>query len=276
MNLCILSGKGGTGKTTVSVNLARLMGANYVDCDVEEPNGFLFLNPEGIISREVQVDYPMISKEKCTLCGDCVHACVYHALAGTKSEVMLFEQICHGCHACSLVCPADAITYGARPIGTVETGRSGNIGCARGVLNVGEHMGVPVIRELMKNLPEGNCLFDAAPGTACSVVNTLKHSDGAIIVTEPTTFGLHDMKLAVELLRQVEIPFGVVINKYIPEESRTEDYCSEAGIEVWGRLPYRRQAAEVYSGGGMLIDLPEYRNAFENIARSVREVFLWN
>ena len=276
MNLCILSGKGGTGKTTLSVNLARLMGANYVDCDVEEPNGFLFLKPEGVQKREVNVDYPVISKEKCTLCGQCVHACVFHALAGTKSDVMLFEQICHGCHACEIICPVDAITYEARPIGTIETGHSGAVQCMRGVLNIGEHMGVPVIRELMKNLPAGNCLFDAAPGTACSVVNTLKHADGAIIVTEPTTFGLHDMKLAVELLTQTGVPFGVVVNKYLPDEKRTEDYCAENGIGIWGRLPYKRQAAEVYSGGGMLLDLPEYREAFEQIARKVREVFSWN
>ena len=276
MNLCILSGKGGTGKTTVSVNLARMMGANYVDCDVEEPNGFLFLHPEGVASREVRMDYPVISKEKCTLCGKCVHACAFHALANTKSEVMLFEQLCHGCRACSIVCPEGAITYGARTIGTVEMGRSGGIACMRGVLNVGEHMGVPVIRELMRNLPAGDCLFDAAPGTACSVVNTLKLADGALIVTEPTTFGLHDMKLAVELLKKADIPFGVVVNKYLPEEKRTEDYCTEAGIEIWGRIPYKRQAAEVYSGGGMLIDLPEYREAFERIAQRLREVFSWN
>ena len=276
LKIAILSGKGGTGKTTISTNLSVIIGANYIDCDVEEPNGFIFLNPSQIKSQEVKVDYPVVDSSKCTLCGDCAKVCQFNALVKTKKEVMLFEKLCHGCHACGIVCKQSALTFEKRIIGTIEEGRYGNLICKRGILNVGEPMAVPVIKELLKNLPAGTNLIDCAPGTSCNVVSALQYADGAILVTEPSSFGLHDLKMAVQLVRNFNIPFGVVINKYNAEDCRIQRYCERENIEILGAIPYRREAAEAYSSGEMIVELPEYREIFEKIAKRLREVFPWN
>ncbi len=276
LKIAILSGKGGTGKTTISTNLSVIIGANYIDCDVEEPNGFIFLNPSQIKSQEVKVDYPVVDSSKCTLCGDCAKVCQFNALVKTKKEVMLFEKLCHGCHACGIVCKQSALTFEKRIIGTIEEGRCGNLICKRGILNVGEPMAVPVIKELLKNLPAGTNLIDCAPGTSCNVVSALQYADGAILVTEPSSFGLHDLKMAVQLVRNFNIPFDVVINKYNAEDCRIQRYCERENIEILGTIPYRREAAEAYSSGEMIVELPEYREIFEKIAKRLREVFPWN
>ena len=272
-----MSGKGGTGKTTVAVNLSVLMQACYFDCDVEEPNGFIFLKPDHILSEDTLVDYPVIDKVKCTLCGQCARVCQYNAIASTKKSVMLFPVLCHGCHACEIVCRAGAVTYLQRHVGLVEKGCGHGVDCARGVMNVGEHMAVPVIRQLLKNLKVyKNNILDCAPGTSCNVVNTLKHSDAAVIVTEPTVFGLHDMSIAVELLRQMDIPFGVVINKSQKNDSVILKYCTENRIQLLGSIPYAKKAAEAYSDGRVLSDLPEFRPAYAQIAAKLKEAFSWN
>ncbi len=272
MNLCILSGKGGTGKTTVSTNLALLTGSNYIDCDVEEPNGFIFLRPSEVSSTDVTVDYPVIEPEKCTLCKKCSDICQFNALVTTKKSVMVFDKLCHSCGACKLVCEPGALGYKPRQIGKVEKGTSKNITAKRGLLNVGEHMGVPLIKELLESLPSGDNILDCPPGTSCNVVNTIEHADKALLVTEPTVFGLHDLSLAVSLLQSRNIPFGVVINKYDGKNSLIEDFCSETGIPIIGTISYSRQAAEVYSRGGMLTDIPKAKAEFERIASGIREV----
>lgn len=277
MNLCVLSGKGGTGKTTVAVNLAVVMKADYFDCDVEEPNGFIFLKPEHISSEDTLSDYPDVDQAKCTFCGQCARACQYNAIACTKKNVMLFPALCHGCHACEIVCHAGAVTYSKRPVGTVEKGCGRGLDCARGVMNVGEHMAVPVIRHLLKNLKASkNNILDSAPGTSCNVVNTLRHSDAAVIVTEPTAFGLHDMSIAVELLRQMKIPFGVVINKSQGDDPMIRKYCTENKIKIFGSIPYAKKAAEAYSVGRILSDLPEFCSSYMQIACKLKEAFSWN
>ena len=277
MNLCILSGKGGTGKTTVAVNLAVLMNADYYDCDVEEPNGFIFLKPENISVRDTEVDYPVIDYEKCTLCGECTKACQYNALANTKKSVMLFQTLCHGCHACEIVCATNAIIYKQRAVGVIEKGSRDGIVCARGVMNVGEHMAVPVIRQLLDSInPLQNNILDCGPGTACNVISTLRKADAAVIVTEPTTFGLHDMSIAVDLLMQLHIPFGVVVNKELEKDTRIQKYCNENKINIFGGIPYAKAAAEAYSKGYFLYKLPEYRSAFMFIAEKIKEAFEWN
>jgi MinD superfamily P-loop ATPase len=277
VNLCVLSGKGGTGKTTVAVNLAVLLKAEYYDCDVEEPNGFLFLRPAGVKAEHTVVDYPSIDQSKCTLCGQCARACQFSALASTKKGVILFEGLCHGCHACEIVCEPKAISFEKRSVGVVERGEGLGILCARGVLNVGEHMAVPVVRHLLAGLQESrNAILDCAPGTSCNVVNTLRHADTALIVTEPTLFGLHDMAIAVELLRQRNIPFAVVLNKSQDNDDIITRYCADNGIKVLGRIPFSRIAAQEYSKGRLLIDLPDYRQVYEHIASEVREAFPWS
>lgn len=276
MNIGVLSGKGGTGKTTVSTNLSYTMGANYIDCDVEEPNGFIFLNPKDIKVREVLVDYPYVDDSKCKVCGECVKVCQFNALARVKKDIMLFQKLCHGCGACEIVCKPGALSYRKRPIGVIEEGKLEDKSCSRGVLNVGEPTAVPVIRELLSNLHDGLNIIDCAPGTSCNVVNSLQYADYVLLVTEPTEFGLHDLKMAVQLVRMLNIPFGVIINKSIPNEYRIHKYCEEECIPILGVIPYDRQAARKYSDGKMLIEIKEYKSIFEAIAQRVKEALTWN
>ncbi len=213
MNIAVLSGKGGTGKTTVSTNLALALKSNYIDCDVEEPNGFLFLKPKIETEKKVMVEYPIIDDNKCINCGVCANVCQFNALAKVKDDIMLFQKLCHGCGACKIACKYNAITYDKRDIGKIENGFSHDISCSRGILNISEPMAVPVIKELLKNLSGKRNLIDCSPGTSCNVVNALKYADGAILVTEPSEFGFHDLKMAIELVKMYKIPFGIVINK---------------------------------------------------------------
>jgi MinD superfamily P-loop ATPase len=253
------------------------MKADYYDCDVEEPNGFIFLKPDHISAHDALVDYPVIDNTKCTLCGECARSCQYNALANTKKSVMLFPTLCHGCHACEIVCAPKAISYAQRPIGALETGSKEDITCVRGIMNVGEHMAVPVIRQLLKRLDlSKNNILDCGPGTSCNVVNTLRKADAAVIVTEPTTFGLHDMSIAVDLLWQMHIPFGVVINKEVEKDTRIQSFCAINKIDIFGVIPYARIAAEAYSRGKFLYELPEFSSAFMKIAERIEEVFAWN
>lgn len=272
MRLCVLSGKGGTGKTTVATNLSRLMGCHYIDCDVEEPNGYIFLKPEAVESESVDVDYPVIDQEKCTLCKQCGDVCQFHALMVTKKNVIVYEHLCHACGACAIACKSEAISYRKRVIGFIDKGRLGDAQVWRGVLNVGEYMAVPVIRQMLTILPESDVILDCPPGTSCNVVNTVAHADKALLVTEPSAFGLHDLRLAAQLLRTQDVPFGVVINKYQEGNTLIQDYCKESGISLLGTLSYARKAAEAYSRGQMLADLPEFRQEFSAIAKAVWEV----
>lgn len=273
MNIAVLSGKGGTGKTTVAVNLAQILKANYIDCDVEEPNGFIFLKPSEVSSRDVKVLSPVIDKEKCTLCGECVQVCQFNALFNTKKEILVFEKMCHSCQACRILCRSGAISFRERAIGVIEEGLKDDIRCSRGILDVGEPMAVPVIRHLLRNLPEGPNLLDCSPGTSCNAVNTLRYAQGAILVTEPSVFGLHDLGMAVKLVRAFDLPFGIVINKWNKEGKFLEDHFNQKDIKVLGMIPHSRKAAEEYSRGNMLKDIPEYREAFLSLTEQVREVF---
>ncbi len=277
MKLCILSGKGGTGKTTLAVNLALTLNCAYFDCDVEEPNGFIFLKPESVSSEETLVEYPLFDAELCTLCNNCVRACQFNALAGTKKEILLFKELCHGCRACGLVCEEGAVTFAKRAIGVVEKGIGHGIFTARGVLNIGEPMAVPVIKHLLKQLSqEQDAILDCAPGTSCNAVTTLRHADAALIVTEPTVFGLNDMHIAVELLKHVGLPFAALINKSRGEDELITDYCIKNGIKIVGIIPFSKEAAITYSKGKLLLELPEYNAAFKNIAKRLKEEYAWN
>ncbi len=276
MNIAVLSGKGGTGKTTVSTNLALAVKANYIDCDVEEPNGFLFLKPKLDTEQKVMVEYPVIYEDKCISCGACVSVCQFNALAKVKDDIILFQKLCHGCGACEIVCKYNAITYGKREIGKIEKGKVRDIDCSRGILNISEPMAVPIIIELLKNLPEEINLIDCPPGTSCNVVNALKYADGAILVTEPSEFGLHDLKMAVELVKMYNIPFGIIINKDDEKDNIIKKYCIEEEINIIGTIPYNKDTAILYSKGEILYDDLNHKTVFDKLSKEVREVLFWN
>lgn len=276
MNIAVLSGKGGTGKTTVSTNLALALQANYIDCDVEEPNGFLFLKPSIEKTEQVMVEYPVMDDKKCVACRECIKVCQFHALAKVKDKVILFEKLCHSCGACKMACKYDAIIYNQREIGKIETGQTRNIHCSRGILNIGEPMAVPVIKKLLQNISEGNYIIDCPPGTSCNVVNTLRYVDGTILVTEPSEFGLHDLKIAVEVVKMFKLPFGIIINKDDGKDNIIRQYCKKENIQIIGAIPYSKEIAQVYSKGDILYDHFKIKPIFKKLANRSKEVLQWN
>jgi len=275
VNIAVLSGKGGTGKTTVSTNLALALKSNYIDCDVEEPNGFLFLKPNIETEKKVMVEYPIIDDNKCINCGVCANVCQFNALAKVKDDIMLFQKLCHGCGACKIACKYNAITYDKRDIGKIENGFSHDISCSRGILNISEPMAVPVIKELLKNLSGNSNLIDCPPGTSCNVVNALKYADGAILVTEPSEFGFHDLKMAIELVKMYNIPFGIVINKDDGEDNIIKKYCKKEEINLIGTIPYAKKTAVLYSKGEVLYDDLYHKAVFDNLSKKAKEVLNW-
>lgn len=276
MNIAVLSGKGGTGKTTVSTNLALALKANYIDCDVEEPNGFLFLKPDIEETKGVFVEYPFIDDSKCTSCGECAEVCQFNALAKVKNDIILFQKLCHSCGACEIVCKSGAINYRKRETGKIEKGLLGEIKCSRGVLNVSEPMAVPIIKELLQELSKDNNLIDCPPGTSCNVVNALKYANGAILVTEPTEFGLHDMKMALEVVKMFNISFGIVINKDDGKDNLVKKYCRDNNINIIGVIPYSKDIAVGYSKGDILYNNLNHRDMFDELCARTKEVLQWS
>ncbi len=276
MKIAIASGKGGTGKTTVATNLAHTIAKTgvktaYFDCDVEEPNGRIFLSPRIEASYPVTAGVPEVDMSKCTLCGKCGRICRFSGIVVVGKKVLTFPELCHHCGGCALVCPTGAIEDVPHEIGLVEEGWAGPVRFVDGSLEVGVSTGPPVVRAVKRRArDEDVIIMDAPPGTACPVVETTKDADVGILVTEPTPFGLNDLKLAVEMLRLLEVPLAVVINRAGIGDSGVEDYCRDEGIKVISRIPHDRRIAESYSRGELIVESVEgMRQLFEGMYERV-------
>ena len=276
MKVAIASGKGGTGKTTVATNLALLISragkkVQYVDCDVEEPNGHIFLKPAIEKTEAVTVAVPDVELNKCTGCGKCGELCQYSAIVTFKKNVLTFEQLCHSCGGCMLVCPAEAIKEKQKEIGFIDRGASNGVGFVQGRLNIGDVRSPALIRHVKQTVvDEGTIIIDAPPGTSCPVIEAVKGVDFVLLVTEPTPFGLNDLKLAVGMVRELKLPFAVVINRSDVGDDMVRRYCRSEAIEVALEIPDDRRIAEAYSRGDMIIDvLGEYQKDFADLAEYI-------
>ncbi len=267
MILTVASGKGGTGKTTFSVNLAYALAergerVRLLDCDVEEPNDHLFVKPVFTEERSVTAKKPVWHSEKCDACGKCSEGCNYNAIAVVKGKVIIFNELCHSCGLCSYVCPKGALSEEDAAIGMTQAAPDHKpFFFAHGLLNIGEALAPNVVRQVKEYMDPGAInIIDASPGTACPVVEAVRGADAALLVTEPTPFGLNDLKLAVGLTLKLGVPTGIIVNRSDGEDAIISEYASEVGVPIAGRIPFRREYAEVYSGGDILVEsFPELR-----------------
>ena len=274
MIISVASGKGGTGKTTIATSLALSMeSVQFLDCDVEEPNAHIFLKPE--INEKISAGMlvPEVDNSKCNYCGKCAEVCEFNAIVVIKKKVLFFPELCHGCGGCTYVCPEKAINEVEREIGVIEGGTAGKIDFLHGVLNVGEPMAPPLIRKVKGFINhERDVIIDASPGTSCPVVEAVSKSDFCLLVTEPTPFGLNDLRLAVEMLRKLTIPFGVVINCADVGDDEVKNYCESEGIAIHMSIPWDRRIAESYSRGIPLIEaLPEFQDRFSQLYQTIKK-----
>ena len=276
MRITVASGKDGTGKTTIATSLALSLAEDghpplFLDGDVEAPNAHLFLHPAFEQRQDVAILIPQVDESKCTYCGKCAEVCQYHAIVVVGKKALVFPQLCHGCGSCTLVCPEHAIREMPDVIGVMERGSAHrDILFARGVMDIGEPMAVPIIRQLKKwaqRQPGQVEILDAPPGTSCPVVESMRGADFILLVTEPTPFGLHDLRLAVQVARELAIPTGVVINRDGSGDAQVDEFCKLEGIPVLMRVPFERAIAEGVARGRTLTEIhPEFR-------RQMREMF---
>ncbi|MFO7680916.1 MAG: ATP-binding protein [Chloroflexota bacterium] len=272
MIIAVASGKGGTGKTTVATALAQALArtdfsVSCLDCDVEAPNAHLFIHPQLNERQDVEMLIPQVDASVCTGCGKCAAVCQFHAIVVLGGQTLIFPELCHGCGSCALVCPENAITEVPRTLGVLEGGLSPEgINFGRGLLNVGEPMAVPVITQLKKwrNEAADVVIVDAPPGASCPVVESIRGADFVLLVTEPTPFGLHDLRQAYELTRELDVPAGLIINRDGIGNADVDAYCQEVGLPILLRIPLERVIGEGIAQGKSLLDIhPEYEADFQ-------------
>ena len=276
MIISIASGKGGTGKTTVATNLAVSIGSDVqlLDCDVEEPNAHLFLKPIVTETETMYTPVPEVDKEKCTLCGKCGEICQFKAIIVIGETVLPFHELCHSCGGCMEVCPENAITEVGRELGVLEKGYRDGIEFIHGRLRIGEAMSPPLIRKVRSFAdPNKHTIIDAPPGTSCPVIESMKNTDFVLLVTEPTPFGLHDLKLAVGAVRILNIPHGLVINRSDVGDSQVQAYAEKEEISVLMEIPFDRKIAEAYSKGELLVNVkPEWKEEFKTLYHKIKKM----
>lgn len=275
MIISIASGKGGTGKTTVATNLALSLNSQvcFLDCDVEEPNAHLFIKPEFNVTEKVSTPVPEVDESKCTHCGKCGEICQFKAIIVIADTVLVFPELCHSCGGCMEVCPEDAIRETGRELGIIQQAQLNGLEFVHGRLRVGEAMAPSLIRKVRDfQKPDILTIIDAPPGTSCPVIAAMKGADFILLVTEPTPFGLHDLKLAVGAVRVLNIPCGLVINRADIGDNGVRDYAEQEGIPLLMEIPFDRKIAEAYSRGEILVEfIPEWKEKFQALYRAIEE-----
>jgi MinD superfamily P-loop ATPase len=275
--IAVASGKGGTGKTLVATSLALSLSGEYkvafLDCDVEEPNGHVFLKPVLTGRETVTIPVPEVAEERCNYCGKCAQVCAYNAIAVLGNSALTFPQLCHGCGACTYLCPEGAISEKPRGTGVVEWGEANGVAFIHGILNVGEAMAPPVIRKVKEHGDSEVAIRDVPPGTSCPVVEAIKGSDFCLLVTEPTPFGLSDLALAVDTVRELGIPCGVVLNRAGLGDAKTKEYCRKEKIPILLTIPLDTEIARLYARGTALVDgMPRWRDRFGELFKRIKEL----
>ncbi len=273
MKIAVLSGKGGTGKTLVSVNLAAAATqAGYIDCDVEEPNGHLFLKPRDITVKKISVKIPMVDESKCSGCRVCVDFCKFNALAYIAGRLKVFETVCHSCGGCVLFCPEKALVEKDKVIGEIQSGASENVSVITGVLNTGEASGIPIIKQLLaaRDGETEVIMIDCPPGSACIVMESIKDADYCILVAEPTLFGVHNFSMVYELVKLFDKQFGAVLNKCLAGDNPAEKFCIENDIRILAKIPFDTEIGTLNSNARILVrEQPKYREMFSDLLQRV-------
>lgn len=271
MIISIASGKGGTGKTFLATNLAKILepkGVSILDCDVEEPDDHIFLKARINKTLETNLPIPKVDEEKCVHCSKCSQVCPYHAITDIGTNVLVFPQMCHGCGACTMACPTGAITEIDHPIGEIELGKSGDIETISGRMKIKEVTASHLVRKVREHIkPNRINIIDAPPGTTCPTVASVIGTDYCILVTEPTPFGLHDLKLAIDMVKGLGVPSGIIINRHGIGDNQVEEFCRKNGLDILLKIPHDREIAKIYAKGNLVVEhLPDIREMMVNLA----------
>ena len=278
MIIAVASGKGGTGKTTLSIALSLSVEepVKLLDCDVEEPNADIFLNLDNISNEVITVPVPIVDNDKCTFCGKCQEVCQFNAITVLKDRVLIFDELCHSCGGCEKICPVKAISEKDKPIGMVTQARAKSLSFVQGKLDIGRAMSPPLIRAVKSRIDESIInIIDCPPGNSCPVITAVSGSDYIILVTEASPFGLHDLKLSVATIRELNIPFGIIINRTTPNYKAVNDFCDNEDIRILLEIPENLKVAKSYSNGNTLLDaMPELKGELKKIVNEIKEVSL--